>query len=123
MNNRTRKSIHTNTAASNAYALYIKALRAQPANETAIETARATLAAVITAEAAAGAPGTGFEAQSVNRDGTPAVTRTGAPITASGMKPGTPFALIMHQEGRSMEPGKAWPCGSVDSAGPSCFAL
>jgi hypothetical protein len=117
MNNRTRrKSPTVNAAATAAYAAFLSALRAKPNNPATLDEARAHLAAVITAEAATGAPGTGFEVSM-------GVNNRGEHITETGMKPGTPFALIMRQEGKRAYLGKAWPCGALDSAGPACFSV
>lgn len=114
----------TNAPAAIAYAAYITTLRSSLCNESALNDARANLASVIADQAASGKPGTGYEVQCVNRDGTLAFTKSGIPITPNGMKPGTPFAIITQRiEGkrRRHEMCKVWPCGTLDSAGPACF--
>ena len=119
-----KKQPATNRAAELALAGYQAALYARPVNEAEIARQVQLLAATIAAEAAAGATATGYEVQLTNRDGTPAVTRNGQPVTSSGMKPGTPFALVARPAGgQRLELCKVWPCGSIESAGPACFSL
>jgi len=114
----------TNTPTAIAYAAYIAALRSSPCDEVALNNSRANLASVIADQATTGKPGTGYEVQCVNRDGSLAFTKSGIPITPNGMKPGTPYAIISQRiEGkrRRHEMCKVWPCGTLDSAGPACF--
>lgn len=118
-----KRTTTTNVPATKAAEAYFAALWAKSKDENVIAAAKAAIAKVVTDEAAAGNPGTGYEVQSTNTDGTLAVTRTGQPVTRSGMKPGTPFAIVAHREGRRTEVCTLWPCGTLDSAGPACLAL
>jgi hypothetical protein len=108
----------TNAPAAASYAAYLAALHARPRQpEAAILAALAALADVVTTEAATGQPGTGYEADTGHR------TKAGQPITASGMKPGTPYARIARKDGRRTEIGILWPCGTLDCGGIAEFTL
>lgn len=110
----------TNPRAAKAYADYLSACQSRPQNEATIETLRAALAAVIEAEAEAGHPAAGREIEAGHN-------RHGQPVTRSGMKPGTPFAIIgrpvISGKRRRIELCKVWPNGDCDSAGPACFTV
>ena len=108
----------TSAPAAAAYAAYLTTIQARPAAPAAQQAAAlADLARVITEAAEAGLPGSGREIDSGER------TKAGQPITRSGMKPGTPFALIARRSGRRTEICQVWPCGALDSAGPACFSI
>lgn len=114
-----RTAVITNAPAAKAYADYIGACQSRPQNEATIEAFRATLAAIIGAEVEAGNPGTGREVSLGDN-------RHGQPVTRSGMKPGTPYAVISRQadtKRRRFELCRVWPCGACESAGPACFSL
>jgi hypothetical protein len=121
------KTIITNAPAALAYNAYLAAVQTPTSSPAAIEASRSRLRAVVEEQAATGQPGTGVEVQSTNRDGTPAFSRSGQPVTRSGMAPGTPFAVISRLDTssrrRRYEMCKVWPCGTLDSSGPSCFAI